>query len=482
MLIPIEELTPRQIVAELDRYIVGQDSAKRAVAVALRNRYRRQQLPQQERDDILPKNILMIGPTGVGKTEIARRLAQMARAPFIKVEATKFTEVGYVGRDVESMVRDLAAAAVRLVEAERVEAIRPEVERRVLSRLVDLLDEEPPVRRRRSKAGEADNPIMQAMESFGFRVGDAYVPEEEVEEDYEKLAKARAARRKRLMRDLRDGKLDGRQVEIETEEQQNPFVQVFTPQGMEEMGLDTGQVGSPFPTRRTSRRTTVAEAREALFQEEAKRLVDRTALHKDAMHRAEQTGIIFLDELDKVAGKTGGSGPDVSREGVQRDLLPIIEGSTVATKFGPVRTDHILFIAAGAFHMAKPSDLIPELQGRLPIRVELESLTERDFRRILQEPRNALTRQYERLLETEGVRVSFTSDAMDEIARLATEVNTRTENIGARRLHTMMEKLLEDVLFEAPEIESKEIVYDAARVRERLSSLVEDQDLSRYIL
>jgi ATP-dependent HslUV protease ATP-binding subunit HslU len=482
MPLPIEDLTPRQIVAELDRYIVGQPDAKRAVAVALRNRYRRQQLPQQERDDILPKNILMIGPTGVGKTEIARRLAQLAKAPFIKVEATKFTEVGYVGRDVESMVRDLASAAVRLVEQERIEAVRPEAERRVLSRLADMLEFERPMRRRRRKAEvpEAlDNPVIrQAMETFGLRVDDHY----DAYDDDEETEKANAKRQKKLLKDLEQGKLDTQMVEIETEEANNPFVQVFTPQGMEEMGLDTNQVGSPFPPRRTTRRTTVAEAKEILFQEEAKRLVDRASVHKEAVVRAEQTGIIFLDELDKVASKSGSTGPDVSREGVQRDLLPIIEGSTVATKFGPVRTDHILFVAAGAFHMAKPSDLIPELQGRLPIRVELKSLTEKDFRRILHEPQNALTKQYVSLLQTEGVTISFQPDALDEIARLATEVNNRTENIGARRLHTMMEKLLEDVLFDAPDVAVKEITYDAKMVRDKLSGLVDDLDVSRYIL
>jgi ATP-dependent HslUV protease ATP-binding subunit HslU len=480
MHLPIEELTPRQIVGELDRYIVGQPAAKRSVAVALRNRYRRQQLPASERDDILPKNILMIGPTGVGKTEIARRLAQLARAPFVKVEATKFTEVGYVGRDVESMIRDLAASAVRLVEREKIEAVRPEAERRVLTRLVELIDDERPRRRRKKEPAVAagDNPIVrQAMETFGFRMDEEFDGAELDGED-----RNRSQRRRRLMRELQAGRLDAQEIEVETEETQNPFVQVFTPQGMEEMGLDTNQTGSPFPPRRANRRTTVAEARQILFDEEARKLVDRTSVHREAVLRAEQTGIIFLDELDKVAGKSGGQGPDVSREGVQRDLLPIIEGSTVATKFGPVRTDHILFIAAGAFHISKPSELIPELQGRLPIRVELESLTEDDFRRILHEPRNALTKQYTRLLEMDGVTVTFESGAIDEIARLAAEVNVKTENIGARRLHTMMERLLEDVLFEAPEVEEKTIVYTAERVRERLSDLVRDVDLSRYIL
>ncbi len=483
MILPIEELTPRQIVAELDRYIVGQAAAKRAVAVALRNRFRRQQLPENERDDILPKNILMIGPTGVGKTEIARRLAQLARAPFIKVEATKFTEVGYVGRDVESMVRDLVAGAVRLVEKEKMDAVRPEAERRAVDRLVDLLDlERPRKRKSRAKAGVLDNPVLrQAFETFGQRIDDDYPDDffEQNDEDYKK----REARRKRLRKDILAGKLNDRIVEVETEEASNPFVQVFTPQGMEEMGLDSNQMGNPFGSKRTTRQASVAEAMEILIQEEARKVVDQSTIRREAVVRAEQTGIIFLDELDKVASKSsGGSGPDVSREGVQRDLLPIIEGSTVATKFGPVRTDHILFIAAGAFHMARPSDLIPELQGRLPIRVELENLTEDDFRRILLEPKNALTKQYEKLLGTEGVEINFTPDALDELAKIAADVNAKTENIGARRLHTLMEKLLEEILFEAPEIGKKKIKMDRKAVQERLTNLAQDVDLSRYIL
>lgn len=483
MTLPIEELTPRQIVAELDRYIVGQAAAKRAVAVALRNRFRRQQLPEKERDDILPKNILMIGPTGVGKTEIARRLAQLARAPFIKVEATKFTEVGYVGRDVESMIRDLVAGAVRLVEKEKMDAVRPEAERRAVDRLVDLLDVERPRKRKaKVKAGVMDNPILrQAFETFGQKMDDDYPDDffEQSDDDYKK----REARRRKLRKDILAGKMNDRMVEVETEEASNPFVQVFTPQGMEEMGLDSNQMGSPFGSKRTSRQTSVSEAMEILIQEEARKVVDQATVRREAVVRAEQTGIIFLDELDKVASKSsGGSGPDVSREGVQRDLLPIIEGSSVATKFGQVRTDHILFIAAGAFHMARPSDLIPELQGRLPIRVELENLTENDFRRILLEPKNALTKQYEKLLKTEGVDISFTADALDELAKIAADVNAKTENIGARRLHTLMEKLLEEILFEAPEIGKKKIKMDQKMVRSKLGDLAKDVDLSRYIL
>lgn len=485
MSLPIEDLTPKQIVAALDAYIVGQNAAKRAVAVALRNRYRRQQLPPAEREDILPKNILMIGPTGVGKTEIARRLAQLARAPFVKVEATKFTEVGYVGRDVESMIRDLAASAVRLVEKERTDSVRPEAEKRALETLAGLLaEEEPPKPAKRKRPEELDNPIVkQAFAIFGSKMQDDY-PEDEDEpyETYEEQQKRREAAKKRILKQLKGTALDQKVVEIEVEEAGNPFVQVFSPQGLEEMGLDVGGINSPFQSRRSTRKATVAEAKEILFQQEAQKMIDRQSVHREAIIRAEQTGIVFLDEIDKVAGKSGGSGPDVSREGVQRDLLPIIEGSTVASKFGPVKTDHILFICAGAFHMSKPSDLIPELQGRLPIRVELETLTEDDFRRILREPKNALTMQYAKLLEADGVQLTFTQEALDEIARLAVEVNAKTENIGARRLHTVMEKLLEDLLFDAPDVKSKKVEIDEKTVQERLAKLAKDVDLSRYIL
>ena len=469
MSLPIEELTPRQIVAELDKYIVGQADAKRSVAVALRNRYRRLCLPLAEREDILPKNILMIGPTGVGKTEIARRLAQLARAPFVKVEATKFTEVGYVGRDVESMVRDLAAAAVRLVEREKMEEIWPEAQRRALERIVEMIDEEV----QRSQPPE-ENDFMDpdtdedtAPFYVGFRVEDSEI---------------RVARRATIHQELLEDKHNDRILEIYVEESSNPFFQVFTPGGMEEMGIDTNQLASPFPSKHVARKITVAEARESLVEDEAKKMVDKSAVQREAIARAEQTGIIFIDEIDKVAGKNGGSGPDVSREGVQRDLLPIIEGSTVATKFGPCRTDHVLFIAAGAFHISKPSDLIPELQGRLPIRVQLDSLHEADFKRILFEPKNALTRQYTRLLEMEGVTISFSDDALDRIAQYATEVNSKTENIGARRLHTIMERLLEDVLYEAPEIDRKQIHYTSQTVTDRLANLVKDSTRNNIVL
>jgi len=479
MSLPIEELTPKQIVAELDRYIVGQAAAKRAVAVALRNRYRRQQLPVEERDDVLPKNILMMGPTGVGKTEIARRLAQLARAPFIKVEATKFTEVGYVGRDVESMVRDLVGAAVRLVEKERMEVVKPEAQVRAFDRVVEMLvDAQDDSRTMVWNRMPIANEFLQRAASGDYNPFDGEEDTQAIEDQEKRTAELR----EKITEDLRAGKLNDQLVEVETEESSSPFLQVFSPQGMEEMGIDGAPGFGPFQTKRTRRRVTVEEALEVLADEEAQMMIDRPTLNREAVRRAEQTGIIFLDELDKVAGKGGGSGPDVSREGVQRDLLPIIEGSTVQSKFGPVRTDHVLFIAAGAFHMAKPSDLIPELQGRLPIRVNLESLTENDFRRILREPKNALTKQYEKLLAVDGLRVIFTDEALDEIAKMASEVNAKTENIGARRLHTIMEKLLEDVLFDAPDMEDQDVVFNADMVRDRLSQFVKDIESSRYIL
>jgi ATP-dependent HslUV protease ATP-binding subunit HslU len=476
---PIEHLTPREIVAQLDAYIVGQEAAKRAVAVALRNRYRRQQLPEAQREDILPKNILMIGPTGVGKTEIARRLAQLAKAPFVKVEATKFTEVGYVGRDVESMVRDLVAAAVRLVESEKLASVRPEAEARALETLADLLDSRPTPRRKSKKETQSAGSTIarRAFDIFGAQLDDEYPDEFEPPKD-----RSAARRRKRLIKEIAEGKYDDELVEVEIEEAGNPFVQVFTPQGMEEMGLDLISPGGPFGRSRANRRTTVREAKEALIAQEARKLMDMPGLHREAIVRTEQTGIIFLDELDKIAGKPGGVGPDVSREGVQRDMLPIIEGSTVASKYGTVRTDHILFIAAGAFHMSKPSDLIPELQGRLPIRVELKALSEADFRKILREPKNALLKQYQDLLAVDGVQLEFEEEAIDEIARVATEVNSKTENIGARRLHTVLERLLEGPLFDAPDRLSGTIRIKASDVREALGHLAQDLDLSRFIL
>jgi len=467
MSLPIEELTPRQIVSELDKYIVGQANAKRAVAVALRNRYRRLQLPLNEREDVLPKNILMIGATGVGKTEIARRLAQLARAPFVKVEATKFTEVGYVGRDVESMVRELAAASVRLVEREKMDEIQPEANRRALERIVEMVDEQI----ERNKPAEFKD--EQDFDDEAAPFYSAFISED---------PEVRAARHDNLLLEILKGDHDDRILEIYVEESSNPFFQVFTPGGMEEMGIDTNQLASPFPTKHVARKITVAEAKVSMVDEEAKKMLDKSSIQREALLRAEETGIIFLDEIDKVAGKGGGSGPDVSREGVQRDLLPIIEGSTVATKFGPMRTDHILFIAAGAFHISKPSDLIPELQGRLPIRVQLDNLLEADFKRILIEPKNALTRQYARLLEMDGVTITFSDDALDTLAKFATEVNSKTENIGARRLHTIMERLLEDVLFESPEIDKKVLHYTAEVVEQRLGKLVHDSTKSNIVL
>ena len=478
-IIPIESLTPRQIVAELDKYIVGQTKAKRAVAIALRNRYRRQQLPPELRDEILPKNILMIGPTGVGKTEIARRLAMLVRAPFVKVEATKFTEVGYVGRDVDSMVRDLTNIAVRMVEQEKIQEVRPKAQRRAYEKLATLLlnQGERPKRGRRREI----SPLEMLFQILSQDDEDEEEPPTLAEETPGEKADRRT-RRRQIMEQLKSGARDKETIEIEVEESLTPFVQVFSPQGIEEMGLDADLLPPFGPRSRRKRVVTVAEALDIFTQQEARKMIDRSAVVSEAIQRVEQTGIIFLDEIDKIAGSGRAVGPDVSREGVQRDLLPIIEGSTVTTKFGPVRTDHILFIAAGAFHTAKPSDLIPELQGRLPIRVELEPLGAEDFRRILTEPKNALTKQYQQLMATEGVQLEFTDDAIVEIARIAGEVNTRTENIGARRLHTVMERLMEDLSFDAPDHAGERIVIDRAYVQAKLADIVKDTDLSRYIL
>lgn len=479
MSLPIEELTPQQIVEELDRYIIGQAAAKRAVAVALRNRYRRQQLPLNERNDIMPKNILMIGPTGVGKTEIARRLAQLARAPFIKVEATKFTEVGYVGRDVESMVRDLAAVAVRLVEQERIEATQAEAEAAALDELVLMLDES--MFGSPYASNSIYNPYGGAFSAFSeesaMEEGDVEPqPPQPTEEEI-------AERRKKLRAEVLEGKHDHYTVTVEVDEPAgNQFLQVFTPQGMEEMGLDMANLMGGG-SRKGYRDMPVSEARAILTENQATSRIDKATLHKEALERTEQTGIIFLDEIDKIAMKGGGgSGPEVSREGVQRDLLPIIEGSTVQSKFGQIRTDHILFVAAGAFHESKPSDLIPELQGRLPIRVELENLSQDDFARILSEPKNALTKQYEKLLAVDGVTLSFSDDAIVEIAKMASEINKSVENIGARRLQTMLERLLETLLFEAPYAEPKHIHIDRGFVWDTLGSIVADAKKNKAML
>ncbi len=447
----MEELTPRRIVKELDKYIIGQNNAKKAVAIALRNRWRRQRLTEDLRDEVLPKNIILIGPTGVGKTEVARRLARLADAPFVKVEASKFTEVGYVGRDVESMIRDLAEVSMGMVRAEQMEKVQKRAEEHAEERLLDILVPKP------------------------RRIGVSGTPEEERETYKDTREKFRAQ--------LRDGKLDDRYVEIEVKEKAMPFG-VISNVGLDEIEMNIKEMlGNILPEKPKRKKVKVAEARVILTQEEADRLIDMEKVTKEALSKAEQLGIVFVDEIDKVAG-TGGAlgGPDVSREGVQRDLLPIVEGSTVSTKYGPVKTDHILFIAAGAFHTAKPSDLVPELQGRFPIRVELDALRKEDFKRILTEPDNALIKQYTALLETEDFSIEFTDDAIDEIAEIADTVNDKAENIGARRLHTVLERLLEDVSFEAPESGGGHLSINREYVKEKLADVVKDEDLSRYIL
>jgi ATP-dependent HslUV protease ATP-binding subunit HslU len=447
---PAPVMTPREIVSELDRYIVGQGDAKRAVAIALRNRWRRQLVPDDLREEIAPKNIIMIGPTGVGKTEISRRLAKLAQAPFIKVEASKFTEVGYVGRDVESIIRDLTDLAVNMVKEEEKGKIEFKAREIAEEKILDLLL--PPV-----PTGKPETDAAEALRSHGTR---------------EKLKKM-----------LREGKLDERFVDIEMTQAVMPMIEVLTPQGMEGMEFNLREMFSNLLPKRTKKKTVkIPEAIEILTQEEASKLIDMDKVISEAIRRVEQSGIVFIDEIDKIAGRESTHGPDVSREGVQRDLLPIVEGSTVNTKYGMVKTDHILFIASGAFHSSKPSDLIPEFQGRFPIRVELSSLGKEDFIRILIEPKNALIKQYTALLETEGVHLSFREDAVAEIARIAAEVNEKTENIGARRLHTVMERLLDEISYTAPEIRDKEVRIDAQYVRDRLSPILKDEDLSRYIL
>jgi ATP-dependent HslUV protease ATP-binding subunit HslU len=460
-------LTPRQIVEALDRYIIGQDDAKKKVAIALRNRWRRQRLPEGLRDEVAPKNIIMIGPTGVGKTEIARRLSRLAEAPFVKVEASKFTEVGYVGRDCESMIRDLCEAAVHIVREEMVKQHEGEARRLAEKRLLDILL--PP------QSPQA----QQAYKPLDVKAGD------EAPATQTRKGNAEAHTREVIGQKLQAGQLDDREVEIEVRESPPPsMMQVFSNTGIEEMGINMQEMFGRLMPQRTRRRTvTVSEAREILKQEELSNLIDMDEVVQRAVERTENSGIVFLDEIDKIAGRQGlHSGPDVSREGVQRDILPIVEGSTVTTKYGPVRTDHILFIAAGAFHMSKVSDLIPELQGRFPIRVELDSLGKDEFARILREPRNSLIKQYQALLETEGIQLEITDDAVNLLAEICEEVNQETENIGARRLHTIMECLLEDVLFEASERKGTHVRIDAPEVRKRLAGIVENRDLSRYIL
>lgn len=463
----IAQLTPKKIVEELDKYIVGQKSAKKSVAVALRNRYRRSLLPQEMREEVMPKNILMIGPTGVGKTEIARRIAKLVDAPFVKVEATKFTEVGYVGRDVDSMVRDLVETSIRMVKQEKMEKVRDKAEKLANERLVDILIPSP------KKGKNMKNPFEML---FG---GPAKEPQDENDPE----ERDREQQRRLVAYQLAAGQLEDHIVEIEVEDTSPSMFELFSGQGVEQMGVNMQDLFGSFLPRRTKRRKLpVKEARAYLIQEEAQKLIDMDEVQQEGLRRAEEHGIIFIDEIDKIAGKGSASGPDVSREGVQRDILPIVEGSTVMTKYGPVKTDYILFIAAGAFHVSKPSDLIPELQGRFPVRVELSSLTEEDFVRILTEPKHALIKQYISLIETEGVHVEFTNEAIREIARLATEVNENTENIGARRLHTILEKLLEDLSYEAPDIHLDKVVITPEYVQEKLKDLVKNRDLSRYIL
>jgi len=475
----LEEMPPRQIVSELDRYIVGQDAAKKAVAIAVRNRWRRAQAPDDIRDEITPYNIIMIGPTGVGKTEVARRLARLAGAPFIKVEASKFTEVGYVGRDAESMVRDLVDAAINMVRTEREDEVYPQAEQRADERLLDLLLPPPPTpvaAGQRTAAAAAEGSSVFVVGSSGQAKSEQAAAAEE---------ERRGRSREKLRQMLLDGVLDDREVEIEITPQTFPMMEfIQPPQGMEGADINFTEMLQDMLPRRKKRRTVkVPEARRVLVDEELKKLVDMDDVVNEALDRVENHGIIFIDEIDKIAGERGQTGgPDVSREGVQRDLLPIVEGSTIQTRYGYVRSDHILFIAAGAFNVSKPSDLIPELQGRFPIRVELQSLTEQDFVRIMTEPENALTRQYQALVAAEGASLEFTAEGIAEVARVAFVANDRMENIGARRLHTVMAALMEDVLFELPELPEKQIRFDEAGVRERLARIVNDDDLRRYIL
>jgi ATP-dependent HslUV protease ATP-binding subunit HslU len=453
----LDELTPREIVRELDKYVIGQNAAKRAVAIALRNRVRRQKLPPEMADEVMPKNIIMIGPTGVGKTEIARRIAKLANSPFLKVEASKFTEVGYVGRDVESIVRDLVDIAIGMVRTERIEEVADKAEANAEERVLDLLL--PPQSQRDPNAASGTDEGARAAVEHWNRT------------------------REKLRTQLRDGKLDERVVEIEIKERSFPAFEIISNQGIEEMDINIKDVlGGVLGQRSKKRKMKIAEGMDYLIQEEEQKLVDMDQVTRVAVERVEDNGIVFLDEIDKIAGRETGHGPDVSREGVQRDILPIVEGTTVNTRHGMVRTDHSLFIAAGAFHVSKPSDLIPELQGRFPIRVELDSLTVGDFVRILTEPQSALTRQYSALLDTEDVKLTFAPEAVLEIARFATVVNETTENIGARRLHTILEKLLDEISFEGPDLKKKNIVIDAAYVQKMLGDIVKDQDLSRYIL
>ena len=450
----LDELTPREIVSELDKHVVGQNDAKRAVAIALRNRVRRQKLSPEMAEEVMPKNILMMGPTGVGKTEIARRLARLSNSPFLKVEATKFTEVGYVGRDVESMIRDLIETSIEMVREEKLDLVADRAESQAEERILDVLLP----------------PQVKTSDDEG------------VDDDGQDVQESANRSREKMRQSFRDGKLDERMVEIDVKDRQQP-IEIITNQGVEEMDINLrDMLPGLFGGKNKRRKMRVAEAFDYFVQEEEQKLVDMDQVTRQAVDRVEQSGIIFLDEMDKIAGREGGRGPDVSREGVQRDILPIVEGTTVNTRYGMLRTDHILFIAAGAFHVSKPSDLIPELQGRFPIRVELKSLTTEDFVRILTEPKNALTKQYVALMETEGVKLTFTDDSVQEMAKIAMQVNEDTENIGARRLHTILERLLDEISFDGPDLKEKDVTIDAEYVRKQLTDIVKDQDLSRYIL
>ncbi|EAC7079280.1 ATP-dependent protease ATPase subunit HslU [Listeria monocytogenes] len=461
------QLTPKQIVEKLDQYIIGQNGAKKSVAVALRNRYRRQLMDESIRDEIIPKNILMIGPTGVGKTEIARRIAKIVRAPFSKVEATKFTEVGYVGRDVESMVRDLVEVSVRLVKEEKMQLVRVKAEKNAEKRLIKLLAPS-----QKKKQTTSQNPLEALF-------GGMNQPDESAEEEVDQELKNK---RSQIEWRLQNGELDDEIVTVEVKEQQNPMLDMMRGAGMDQMNGMQDALSGMFPAKKKKRKVTVREAKKILFEDEASKLIDADELAAEGIHRAEQMGMIFIDEIDKIASKEGGGNAQVSREGVQRDILPIVEGSQISTKYGTVNTEYILFIAAGAFHMSKPSDLIPELQGRFPIRIELDKLTQEDFYKILTEPDNALIKQYKALLKTEGIDLIFTKEAVERIAEIAFQVNQDSDNIGARRLHTILEKLLEDLLFEAPEINMESIKVTENYVNEKLAPIMKNKDLTQFIL
>ncbi|EAF1439131.1 ATP-dependent protease ATPase subunit HslU [Listeria monocytogenes] len=463
----MNQLTPKQIVEKLDQYIIGQTGAKKSVAVALRNRYRRQLMDESIRDEIIPKNILMIGPTGVGKTEIARRIAKIVRAPFSKVEATKFTEVGYVGRDVESMVRDLVEVSVRLVKEEKMQLVRVKAEKNAEKRLIKLLAPS-----QKKKQTTSQNPLEALF-------GGMNQPDESAEEEVDQELKNK---RSQIEWRLQNGELDDEIVTVEVKEQQNPMLDMMRGAGMDQMNGMQDAISGMFPAKKKKRKVTVREAKKILFEDEASKLIDADELAAEGIHRAEQMGMIFIDEIDKIASKEGGGNAQVSREGVQRDILPIVEGSQISTKYGTVNTEYILFIAAGAFHMSKPSDLIPELQGRFPIRIELDKLTQKDFYKILTEPDNALIKQYKALLKTEGIDLIFTKEAVERIAEIAFQVNQDSDNIGARRLHTILEKLLEDLLFEAPEINMESIKVTENYVNEKLAPIMQNKDLTQFIL